>query len=84
MPNTNPVAAGNQVWLWLSALISRLGMSKDHIDAATITPDAKPKRSFRNQSLMAPRSRNTMAAPKVVPMNGNNRMGNIVFIYILY
>jgi hypothetical protein len=25
-----------------------------------------------------------MAAPKVVPMNGNNRMGNIVFIDILY
>ena len=80
----NPMAVGSHVMLWFSALISKLGMSKDHIDAATITPDAKPKRSFRNQSLMAPRSRNTMAAPKVVPMNGNNRMGNIVFIDILY
>ena len=82
MPNTIPAAAGIHVMLLFSALIYRLGMSKDHIDAATMTPDAKPKSSFRNQSLIAPRSRNTMAAPKVVPMNGNNRMGNIVFIVI--
>ena len=82
MPNTNPAAAGIHVMLLFSALISRLGMSNDHIDAATMTPDANPKSSFRNQSLIAPRSRNTMAAPKVVPMNGNNRMGNVVFIVI--
>ena len=42
MPNRNPTAAGITLHLPLSASISIAGMSNDHTDAATITPEAKP------------------------------------------
>ena len=46
MPNRNPTAAGITLHLPLSASISIAGMSNDHTDAATITPEAKPNSDF--------------------------------------
>lgn len=82
MPPTNPTAAGNHVMVVDSALISKLGMRSDHTDAAIITPDAKPKSNLRTQSFMPPRSKNTIAAPIMVPMNGNDRIGYILLLII--
>ena len=42
MPKRNPTAAGTTDHLPLSASISIAGMSKDHTEAATITPAANP------------------------------------------
>ena len=81
MPNTNPTAAGSQVVPQFSALISRLGMSNDHTDAATITPDAKPKSNLRSRSLILPRSKKTMAAPRAVPRKGRVSMRCMLFVF---
>jgi hypothetical protein len=46
MPSRKPIAAGITLHLPLSASISIAGISSDHTDAATITPDAKPSNVF--------------------------------------
>lgn len=45
-------------------------MSSDQIDAAIITPAAKPKSSFSTHAGIFLRIKNTIAEPSVVPMNG--------------
>ena len=46
MPIAKPTAAGNTCHLPMSAHCSMLGMSSDQIEAATMTPDAKPSNAF--------------------------------------
>ena len=52
MPNRNPTAAGTTDQIasprggWEGVTISIDGISSDHTDAATITPDANPSNVF--------------------------------------
>ncbi len=82
MPHRKPTAAGTTHSFPLLAPISILGMSSDHIDAATITPDAKPSSGFCKRCDISPRMRNTNAAPIVVPRNGI-KSANAMFPAIL-
>ena len=50
---------------------SILGMSKDHTDAATITPEANPNRAFCTIVGIDFLNKKTQAAPAVVPAKGN-------------
>ncbi len=70
MPNRNPTAAGNTLHLPLSASISIEGISSDHTDAATMTPDAKPNSDFCRRTDISPFMKNTKAEPSIVPSNG--------------
>jgi hypothetical protein len=54
-------------------------MSNDHTLAATITPDAKPKRSLCKERAMDPLTRKTIAAPRTVPKKGRRRIGVIIW-----
>ena len=49
------------------------GMSNDHTDAATITPDAKPNNDFCNLGDMSFFMKKTKAAPSIVPNKGINK-----------
>ena len=53
--------------------ISIAGISSDHTDAATITPEAKPNSDFCNRTDISPRIKNTKAEPSIVPSNGIRR-----------
>lgn len=44
-----PIAAGRTVQMRFPADISILGISKDHTEAATITPEAKPSSALLQQ-----------------------------------
>jgi hypothetical protein len=46
MPSKNPIAAGRKESLPKLPDKSMEGIIKDHIDAATITPAAKPNKNF--------------------------------------
>ena len=46
MPNRKPTAAGTNASLPIGSDISIAGISRDHTDAATITPAANPERAF--------------------------------------
>ncbi len=70
IPARKPMTAGTTAHLPLSAHISMLGMRRDQTDAAIITPDAKPKRDFCQVGEILLRRAKTIAAPKVVPING--------------
>ena len=71
MPSRNPMAAGRNASLprwsdWFMAGISRLQM-----EAATITPAAKPVSARRSSGFMPLRITNTQAEPSAVPMKGS-------------
>ena len=70
MPIMNPIAAGTTDHAPLSAFISIAGMSKDHTEAATITPEAKPNNDFCNRADISSFIMNTKAEPSIVPNNG--------------
>ena len=70
IPKMNPTVAGNHEIIFCSSAISIDGISKDHIDAATITPAAKPSKIFSIFSFIFFRIRKTIPDPKVVPING--------------
>ena len=83
-PRRNPVTAGTHAKFPISEDSSIAGISNDHTEAATITPEAKPKsvlcalcelRSFRKSTTLAPIS---------VPKNGNTSSGRISIIVIIY
>jgi len=59
-----------------------LGRINDHMLAATITPDAKPKRVLwaMGEDAIRRLGKNTMAAPRRVPKNGRRRIGSIIWI----
>ena len=54
------------------ALISMAGMSSDHTEAASITPEAKPSSDFRKRGDMSFFIKKTNDAPNIVPNNGIN------------
>ena len=54
----------------------------DHIEAATITPEAKPNNAFCKRAGISFRIKNTKAEPNTVPISGINKP-NIVTIIVL-
>jgi len=81
IPNKNPTVAGiHETTPWSSA-ISIDGRINDQIDAANITPDAKPNSIFSNLSFILFFIKNTIAEPNVVPKNGINNPKDISFIF---
>ena len=48
------------------------GMSSDHTEAATITPEAKPNSDFCKRGDMSFFMKKTNEAPNIVPNNGIN------------
>ena len=84
IPNRNPTAAGSTDHRPLSAAISIEGISSDHTDAATITPDAKPSNVFCNRTDISPFMKNTKAEPSIVPSSGiNSPIINVVVIILV-
>lgn len=71
MPNKKPMAAGTTENFPMSSLISMAGMSNDHTEAATITPEANPRKAFCTHGFSSFFTKNTQAAPSVVPIKGS-------------
>lgn len=72
MPMINPTAAGTKESLPIDFDCSREGSKRLQIDAAAITPPAKPVRILRTLSLRFLRIKNTQAEPSTVPRKGIN------------
>ena len=87
MPNRKPKAAGKTDPKappirehCEEASISIAGINSDQIDAATITPDAKPSSDFCSRIDIPSFIIKTKAEPSIVPSNGMNRPIAIVSI----
>ena len=74
MPARNPTEAGMTDIGPVNPDISMLGMSSDHTEAATITPEAKPSSVRSSSGDICPRMKNTNAEPSTVPNSGKRRM----------
>ncbi len=70
IPIQKPANAGTKASLPLSADWAIAGTRRLHIEAATMTPAAKPERARSTEGLMFLFRRNTRAEPAVVPING--------------
>lgn len=70
MPTINPTMTGTNENLPYDVDISIEGIISDQIDAATITPLAKPNRIFSTMSFSSFFIKKTIAAPRVVPKKG--------------
>ena len=70
IPRSRPTAAGRKASLPMAALISMAGIRRDQTEAATITPEAKPKSAFCIRGAIAWRRKNTQKAPAAVPRKG--------------
>ena len=70
IPKLNPIAVGSHLISPCSSAISIDGIISDHIDAAIITPAAKPSRSLSTFLFTSFFIKNTIAEPKVVPKKG--------------
>ena len=77
IPARKPTAAGMTDILPMSAHMSMPGMSRDHTEAATMTPEAKPKSDFCTFGGILSFMKNTKAEPATVPINGMRRMDSI-------
>ena len=73
-PPSRPMVAGQ------TPPISIPGISRDHTEAATITPDAKPSSIFCTSSGIAFFIKKTKPAPSVVPRKGIKRANRVLFI----
>ena len=83
MPNKNPTAAGHTAQAPLLSSISMAGMSSDHTEAATITPEANPSSAFCSLTGISPFIRNTKAEPSIVPSRGiSNPVVSIVVVIL--
>ena len=91
MPNRKPTAAGStdHALASLSIIncplsieaISMAGISSDHTDAATITPEAKPNNVFCSRADISSFMKNTKAEPSIVPSSGiSSPIINVVVI----
>ena len=61
--------------------MSIAGISSDHTEAATITPDAKPSKDFCIRADISSFMKNTKAEPSIVPSSGiSSPMINVVVI----
>ena len=72
MPSRKPTAAGRKASRPRWADWSMAGMSRDHTAAATITPEAKPKRAFCTRGWIWRFRKKTHPAPSVVPNRGRS------------
>ena len=70
MPSQNPMAAGKNASRPRFSACSIAGISRLQIDAATMTPAAKPVKARCTPSCSVFFIKNTQAAPSVVPANG--------------
>ena len=79
-----PIKAGNQLNLpYWSFDDSIDGIINDQIDAAIITPPAKPNNVFSNFGLILSFKKKTHAAPNVVPINGMIKHNIICVIFLI-
>ena len=83
MPSRKPTAAGTTDHEE-GAPISIDGISSDHTDAATITPDAKPSKVFCNLTDISSFMKNTKAEPSMVPSRGINSPTMSVIIFFSF
>ena len=68
----------------LPTSISIEGISNDHTDAATMTPDAKPNSDFCSRTDISSFIRKTKAEPSIVPSNGiSSPIINVVVISLM-
>ena len=72
IPSKNPLAAGIAAGMPRFSASSIDGMSKLHIEAATITPAESPSIARRQEEPTPLPIKNTHAAPSAVPMKGIN------------
>ena len=80
MPSQKPATAGIKAKLPISADCSIAGINRLQIEAATITPAAKPVRLRCTSGFSSFFMKKTQAAPKVVPAKGiNNPCQILVF-----
>ena len=85
IPSRNPTADGiTLIKPSASAVKSRLGRSSDQNEAATITPEAKPRSDFCHTTFISWRMKNTNDAPMTVPKKGTNNPIAIPSIYSNY
>ena len=73
IPNRKPTAAGMTAHSPLAASASIAGMSSDHTEAATITPEANPSRAFCKRTGISSFIRKTNPDPIIVPSRGINK-----------
>ena len=73
VPAQNPTNAGIHAMRPSISEPSRAGCSRLQIEAATMTPAAKPASERSSSAERLPRMTNTQAAPSVVPRNGTSR-----------
>lgn len=71
IPTRKPAITGHVWAMPLPPLCSSAGCNSDQKAAATIMPDAKPSIHLFAMSDIRSRTRNTIAAPKVVPKKGS-------------
>lgn len=77
MPSKKPEAAGNHEKAPMLFEDSIEGIRSDHTEAATITPEANPKRIFSSLAFNSFFKKKTVAEPKRVPKNGMESKINI-------
>ena len=82
MPKRKPTNAGMMRMRPWSSHISIDGMISDHIEAATITPEAKPNKAFCNRAGISLRMKNTNPEPKTVPKSGIKRPNIVPVIFL--
>ena len=60
------------------------GISSDHTEAATITPEAKPNSDFCKRGDMSFFMKKTNAAPSIVPNKGINKLTVIPILSVIF
>ena len=84
IPMAKPIKAGNQLNLPYRSFDDSIdGIINDQIDAAIITPPAKPNNVFSNFGLILSFKKKTHAAPNVVPINGMIKHNIICVIFLI-
>ena len=84
IPNKNPIAGAIHPIFPCCSDISIAGINNDHIDAAIITPDAKPNSNFSIDCFILFLKNITIAEPNAVPANGiSNPYTTSIFYFLL-
>ena len=83
MPKAKPIKAGSQEILPRCRAKSIDGINSDQTEAAIITPAANPKRIFSVLGFILSFIKNTVKAPKLVPINGIASMATSIIYNLL-
>ena len=83
LKSVTPDGITPKVTLPSPSLISIAGIRRDHTEAATITPEAKPRNAFCTPGFNSPRRKNTQALPAVVPIKGISIPVKISICYLM-